>query len=232
MRDQSTHPAITIASNGPYGVSGEVTVIRRRAIEGPGGHPERWEDHDELDTSAKRDDAGTLWLCRCGHSNDKPFCDGSHRRVGFEGTETAPTTTHRERAKVLQPPEGVDVVVRDDVAICEHAGFCVSHDTSVWKLVKQADDQDARELMERMIDHCPSGRLSREVAEVSAEPDLPMAIGVIDDGPLSVTGGIEITRSDSQPIETRNRVTLCRCGASRNKPLCDGTHAKIGFADH
>ncbi len=202
MRDQSTHPAITIASNGPYGVSGEVTVIRRRAIEGPGGHPERWEDHDELDTSAKRDDAGTLWLCRCGHSNDKPFCDGSHRRVGFEGTETA------------------------------HAGFCVSHDTSVWKLVKQADDQDARELMERMIDHCPSGRLSREVAEVSAEPDLPMAIGVIDDGPLSVTGGIEITRSDSQPIETRNRVTLCRCGASRNKPLCDGTHAKIGFADH
>ncbi|MFE2733740.1 CDGSH iron-sulfur domain-containing protein [Streptomyces sp. NPDC059349] len=44
-------------------------------------------------------------------------------------------------------------------------------------------------------------------------------------------GGIPVTAADGTPYEVRNRVTLCRCGASRNKPFCDGTHASIGFKD-
>ncbi len=59
-----------------------------------------------------------------------------------------------------------------------------------------------------------------------------MAIGVVDDGPLFVTGSIPVERSDGAPFEARNRVTLCRCGGSSIKPLCDGTHASIGFTDH
>jgi CDGSH-type Zn-finger protein len=38
-----------------------------------------------------------------------------------------------------------------------------------------------------------------------------------------------VHRVDGQPFETRNHVTLCRCGGSKNKPLCDGTHKEIGF---
>ena len=50
-------------------------------------------------------------------------------------------------------------------------------------------------------------------------------------GALWVTGGVPITRADGQPFETRNRVTLCRCGQSSNKPLCDGTHRVIEFRE-
>jgi CDGSH-type Zn-finger protein len=54
---------------------------------------------------------------------------------------------------------------------------------------------------------------------------------VTPDGALWVSGSIPIERSDGQPFEARNRVMLCRCGNSKNKPLCDGTHKEIGFSD-
>jgi hypothetical protein len=69
------------------------------------------------------------------------------------------------------------------------------------------------------------------------EPKLEPSIGVIEDtakgisGPLWARGGIPIFSADGEPYEVRNRVTLCRCGASKNKPFCDGTHAAIGFTD-
>ncbi len=50
-------------------------------------------------------------------------------------------------------------------------------------------------------------------------------------GPLWVRGGIPVVSADGTPYEVRNRVTLCRCGASQNKPFCDGSHASIGFTD-
>ncbi|RUA28516.1 MAG: iron-binding protein, partial [Chloroflexi bacterium] len=62
------------------------------------------------------------------------------------------------------------------------------------------------------------------------EPDLPKEVGVIPNGPIWITGGIPVQRSDGPPLETRNRVTLCRCGASSKAPLCDGTHKDIGFS--
>jgi CDGSH-type Zn-finger protein len=56
-------------------------------------------------------------------------------------------------------------------------------------------------------------------------------VAVVRDGPLWVRGGVRITGSDGRDYEVRNRATLCRCGASSNKPFCDGTHKKIGFRD-
>ncbi|MEO5901562.1 MAG: CDGSH iron-sulfur domain-containing protein [Ilumatobacteraceae bacterium] len=50
-------------------------------------------------------------------------------------------------------------------------------------------------------------------------------------GPIWVRGGIPISSSDGRAYEVRNRVTLCRCGASTNKPFCDASHAPIGFID-
>jgi nucleotide-binding universal stress UspA family protein len=81
-----------------------------------------------------------------------------------------------------------------------------------------------------MVDRCPSGALSYEIDDQENEPDLPIEIAVVDDGPLWLTGGIPIRRSDGERIETRNRLTLCRCGKSRNKPLCDGSHAQAEHA--
>jgi CDGSH-type Zn-finger protein len=48
---------------------------------------------------------------------------------------------------------------------------------------------------------------------------------------LWVRGGIPVISADGFAYEVRNRVTLCRCGASANKPFCDGSHYKISFRD-
>ena len=63
------------------------------------------------------------------------------------------------------------------------------------------------------------------------EPMLPQVISVINDGPLWVSALVPITNSDGTTLEARNRVTLCRCGDSSNKPLCDGSHKEAGFVE-
>ena len=55
-------------------------------------------------------------------------------------------------------------------------------------------------------------------------------ITTVENGPFRVEGAIELLDTDGRVIETkRERVSLCRCGASTDKPFCDGTHSKIGF---
>ena len=95
------------------------------------------------------------------------------------------------------------------------------------------EDSVARAQLMAMIERCPSGALTYrlEPGGPSVEPDLRREIGVVDDGPLFLSGGVRVQRSDGTMQEIRNRVTLCRCGASKNKPLCDGSHREIGFRD-
>ena len=171
-------------------------------------------------------------LCRCGGSSNKPFCDGTHAANGFDGTETASSDTYEERATVY---EGTGVVVRDDRSLCEHAGFCGNRLTNVWDMVGGSGTEDSvtRAQMMAMIERCPSGALSfRMTAEgPDVEPEFATEIGVVADGPYFVTGGIPVQRADGARMEVRNRVTLCRCGQSSNKPLCDGSHKDAGFRD-
>jgi CDGSH-type Zn-finger protein len=98
------------------------------------------------------------------------------------------------------------------------------------------DDTQTRSLAMSMIERCPSGALTYhvEAGEADIEPDLPQEVADTTEitssgaiaGPLWVAGGIPVERSDAQPFETRNRVTLCNCGHSSNRPLCDGTHRR------
>ena len=93
--------------------------------------------------------------------------------------------------------------------------------------------------MKHQSGHCPSGRLvvwdkaTRQPYEPTFEPSL----GLVQDpvagvsGPIWVRGGIAIESADGEAYEIRNRVTLCRCGASGNKPFCDGSHGTVGFKD-
>ena len=168
--------------------------------------------------------------CRCGRSSNKPFCDGTHTLVEFDGLETADTGPIADREKSY---EGTKIVVKDDRSLCTHDGFCGNRFTNIWKLVPQSDDDKVRAQIIAMVEHCPSGALSfaPEPDGENVEPDLPKEIAVTPDGPLWVSGGIPVDRRDGQPLETRNRVTLCRCGASKSKPLCDGTHKQVGFSD-
>jgi CDGSH-type Zn-finger protein len=217
---------IKVQPDGPYIVSGGVPLVRRRIVTSEHGESMTWQSTTRLEGRA------TVALCRCGGSANKPFCDGTHTRNGFDGTETAATSRYDERSKTY---EGTNVVVRDDRSICEHAGFCGNRLTNVWEMVGGAgtDDSVVRSQMMSMIEHCPSGALTYRMTSdgQDVEQELPVEIGVTDDGPYFVTGGVSVARSDGQAFESRNRMTLCRCGASKNKPLCDGSHKDAGFVD-
>ncbi|MDL4841193.1 CDGSH iron-sulfur domain-containing protein [Aquibacillus rhizosphaerae] len=56
-------------------------------------------------------------------------------------------------------------------------------------------------------------------------------IQIRDNGSIFVKGNVELLDTDGNVYETKRVFSLCRCGASNNKPFCDGTHKSIGFED-
>lgn len=216
--------SITSSPGGPLIVSGGVPVVRKTAVSSEHGEPLAWRTSKPLDTRE------TFALCRCGESNNKPFCDGSHVAAGFEGNDTADASTYDDRSNTLG---GSGITVRDDRGICAHAGFCGNRATNIWKQVADTDDSLVRLAVINEVEKCPSGAITYRFDgdDVDNEADYPTEIAATADGPLWVTGGISVTTSTGTELEARPRVTLCRCGASANKPLCDGSHNEVGFKD-
>ena len=220
---------IVVYRNGPYFVYGDLPLVVKKQVVSELGEPLTWEKTGEVSASPRE-----YHLCRCGQSKNHPFCDGTHRRTGFDGTETADTGTMQSRAAEI--PNGTRIYIRKDAALCSESGFCGLHGTDLEHLVAETNDTKIRSLVIAMVERCPSGALTYRVEPKGKEiePDLPRQVAltteITRDGPLSgplwVTGGVPVERSDGQPFETRNRVTLCNCGRSHNKPLCDGTHRK------
>jgi len=215
-----TRPEIAVLTNGPYLVSGAIRLSSKRALISEHGEPIAW-------VTAPAAAGERYALCRCGASDRKPFCDGTHARVGFDGSGPAGS------GPVKDYP-GTGIVVHDDRSACVHAGFCGTRLTNVWEMVAETEEPTVRSQVIAMVERCPSGALTWSVADdpdTAVEPDLPVAVGVVADGPLWVTGGPAITVQGGPTLPARNRVTLCRCGGSRNRPYCDGTHKEIGFTD-
>jgi CDGSH-type Zn-finger protein len=212
---------IEVTRNGPYVLHGEAPLLEMAPVHTFNGEPVDWHTLREIPGRPS-----PVRLCRCGHSADKPFCDSSHARVGFDGTETADAAPYSERAEVT---ENQDTAIADDKVLCFSAGFCGTRTTNVWELLTEIDDPARRELMRNMIWRCPSGRLVLLEQGEAMEPDLPQGIAILPGGPIWVRGGIPVEGADGRAWEQRNRVTLCRCGLSANKPYCDGTHMSAHF---
>ncbi len=217
---ESEETRIEILAHGPYEVTGNAALRPRRVVRTERGEALTYRAEAEIEHS------GTYYLCRCGHSEHKPFCDGSHAFELFDGTETAATNTYEERA---ERHEGHGVVVRVDHELCHHAAFCNNEANSYFDLIGKTDSTNTLSQLIAMIDRCPSGALAIEVDGHDVEAVLPLQISPIGDGPLLLTGGVRVTRSDGVEVEVRNRLSLCRCGESENKPLCDGSHRNIEF---
>ncbi|MEM9036324.1 MAG: CDGSH iron-sulfur domain-containing protein [Actinomycetota bacterium] len=222
--DAPPTPQVSMFENGPIQVAGGVPLVRRQIVKTEHGEPVAYRTTEEVDA------ADPYFLCRCGESDNKPFCDGSHKPAGFESDEPD-LGEYAGRADELG---GLKITISDDRGICVHAGFCGNQATNVWKMVSDVDDDTlVRARAIEMVERCPSGALTYtlEGDGEANEPSLPVEIAILDDGPLYLTGGIPVSRSDGEELETRNRVTLCRCGASAKKPLCDGSHGDAGFRD-
>lgn len=220
---------IVVTRDGPYIVHGSIPLVRKTQVVSEYGEPLTWKKEDDIPAPESYD------LCRCGKSDFFPFCDNTHSLVDFDGTETADTGPTAERQVVYEG--GTGIVVKRDHSLCMQSGYCADRRTDVFEMTPHTDDTQVRSLVMAMIERCPSGSYAYALrpGEPDVEPDLPQQIAVTTDitssgpvpGALWVTGNIPIERADGQPMETRNRVTLCCCGRSGNKPLCDGTHRPI-----
>ncbi|MEO1059153.1 MAG: CDGSH iron-sulfur domain-containing protein, partial [Actinomycetota bacterium] len=147
----------------------------------------------------------------------------------WDPTDGDPEGTYDDRARVKAGPDGTNYTMLDDTKLCMHAGLCGTARQTVWQMMPDTADSEVRGTVVRMVEKCPSGRLTNVIDGQVVEQALPQEVNVVPGGPLWVTGGITVTRADGTEMQTRNRVTLCRCGASDRKPLCDGSHKKIEF---
>ncbi len=221
MPGYAEEPAIRITKNGPYIVTGSVPLTRQRIVCDAEGESIGWHEGEPYTVSE------TYALCRCGHTGTPPFCDGTHSKIGFDGTETASRVPYLERADWF---EGDDIRLSDAPGFCSHARFCVRGE-GIWDLVERSADPEARRTALEMAANCDSGRLviwDRESGE-PIEPSFEPSIGVVEEpdgraGPLWIRGGIPVVSADGTVYEVRNRMTVCRCGRSGNKPFCDGAH--------
>ncbi len=219
---------VQIGKNGPYRVSGGVP-LGEEIIAADGGGESVACQHGRTFPLQQQ-----YALCRCGHSSHKPFCDGTHAKVGFDGTETASRAPYREQTKVIRGPA---MTLTDAESLCAFGRF-YDPNGSVWNLVNGPDRTD-REPFVRQTCNCPSGRLVAwdNASGESVEPRYEPSISLVQDpakeclGPLWLRGGVQLVGAEGFAYEVRNRMTLCRCGASKNKPFCDGAHAAIGFDD-
>ena len=222
-------PKIKITSDGPYIVSGAIPLNRENSIPNEEGIPEKWEGKGKIPTGEN------YALCRCGKSKNKPFCDGSHLKSHFDGTEVAGHKTFDEQVETYDGPE---LILKDATNFCSIGRFCDLGDR-VWNLVGDSDNPDSKDLAIYEACNCPSGRLvicDKKTGEI-IEPKFKPSISITEDvgaqlsGPIWVKGKIPIESADGKEYENRNRVTLCRCGKSKNKPFCNGNHLNVDFID-
>ena len=169
-------------------------------------------------------------LCRCGGSKKKPFCDGTHSSNGFSSANTADGSLNKRKSYV-----GKRITIFDNRAICSHAGVCTDNLKSVFLYGKEPWIDPDGASVERVIDtirKCPSGALSYAIDGVEgAPPKREPMVTVTDNGPYAITGGVELMNVPFGDGASKEHYTLCRCGASKNKPFCDGSHWAVNFKD-
>ena len=213
---------ITVSNDGPYIVSGGIPLFTTTISCDAQGIPAKWVIGKNLKTTEN------YLLCRCGQSSNKPFCDSTHLKVNFDGTETSTNEPFENEAKTIAGPE---LTLKDAEILCASARFC-HRGGDIWDAIPKSNDPKVKKNAMRNAFDCPSGRLvvSDKKTGMILEPVLTKSIGIIEDpskdvsGPFWVRGGIPIYSADGKLYEMRNRVTLCRCGKSSNKPFCDSSH--------
>ena len=213
---EGSKPAIACLPNGPYYLLNNLEPVLVPNLQNSKGES----------LSSVRGVA----LCRCGGSKNKPFCDGTHGLNGFSDKKLADGSQNKRVSY-----KGKRITIHDNRGICSHAGFCTERLAAVFRMRKEPwidpDGAAAGEIIET-IKRCPSGALSYSIDGVEhRDQEQPPKVTVTKDGPYAVTGGIKLMGQTMGERASEEHYTLCRCGASKNKPFCDGSHWHVGFKD-
>ncbi|MCH9684660.1 MAG: CDGSH iron-sulfur domain-containing protein [Deltaproteobacteria bacterium] len=167
-------------------------------------------------------------LCRCGASKNKPYCDGSHNDIGFDSSPSE----DRSKDEILTY-EGKEVTIHYNRLLCSHAAECGRRQKAAFDSSRKpwiVPDNAPKQGILDVVKACPSGALRFSLpgqAPQHAHPDAK-GITVEQDGPYRVCG-IPLASSRLAKGANPDKYVLCRCGASKNKPYCDGSHYDIGW---
>jgi CDGSH-type Zn-finger protein len=149
-------------------------------------------------------------------------------KINFDGTETASKENYHNQPKEIDGPA---LKLVDIEELCASARFC-HRAGGIWNLVPKSDDPEKKRIAIEEACDCPSGRLVvlDKKAKKIIEPKFEKSIGLVEDpamdvsGPIWVRGGVPVESADGKTYKVLNRITLCRCGKSQNKPFCDSSH--------
>lgn len=202
-------PSITSNQDGPYIVKGLKNFANQKGS-----------------VDAKE----TMALCRCGASENKPFCDGAHAKIGFTSDKIeGRTKDSRDSYK------GQRITIHDNRGVCAHAGICTDGLASVFRMKEEPwihPDSGSVEEVISTIEKCPSGALSYTIDEVEhRDRNGQSSIFIAPNGPYVVSGESDLIDSPQGEGASKTNFTLCRCGESKNKPFCDGAHWSVDFKD-
>ncbi len=169
-------------------------------------------------------------LCRCGASKNKPFCDGSHNKINFNDSLSS-ERTHDE----VTVYKGESIDIHYNKLLCSHAGVCGVHLQTVFDAEKDPwinPDNGKTEEIKSVVKDCPSGALS--YSQPNEKPQHLISnnsgIKIEKNGPYHVNGISLVSGAISQGA-CPEKYVLCRCGASKNKPYCDGSHVDIEWKE-
>jgi len=203
-------PEIVFSQHGPY------MIVDAESLQ-------NWK-HEEIKI------AKVTSVCRCGESEHKPFCDGTHGKVGFVGEKEDGRARNR-----LKDFIGTDIAIHFNLGICSHSAKCIMGLPEVFDVKRKPwidpDAADVDEIM-KVVATCPSGALSYTIdGQRYTDFPRPPLIKLTKNGPIEVEGGL-LLKDDANSVDELESVehySLCRCGKSKNKPFCDGTHHHVMY---